>query len=411
VLGAVVLAITGAEALYADMGHFGRKAIKRAWAWAVFPALVLNYLGQGIVILHSPTHPTSPFFMLYPESFQPFVVFIATVATLIASQSVLSGAFSLTHQAIQLGYVPRMIVRYTSRHQEGQVYVPTINWLLCIAVCLLVVVFGSSAKLAAAYGIAVSGALLIDTLLFVAVLARVKHASLLKTSLFATVFIAIDLLFVASTSLKIVAGGWIPLLVAILTCMLLFTWVKGHAIVARERHKKEQLLEDFVQSIKGKKIARLPGQAVYLGSHNGYAPLALEASAHQLHELHEKVVVATVEIAHQPHVPEKERVIFDGLKNSRDGISHVTIRFGFSDHPNVPKALEAARSHDPEIDFNPYTASYFVSQQKPVIESRGGMTRPQKHLYLFMARNAMNASDYYKLPPNTTIQMSTYVGL
>jgi KUP system potassium uptake protein len=225
------------------------------------------------------------------------------------------------------------------------------------------------------------------------------------------VFLGLDFLFVSATSTKITVGGWVPLLVAGVTLILFSTWVRGHEIVTRERHKKEQTLENFVDSIKGERLARLPGHAVYLGSHNGFAPLALEASVHQLHELHEKVVIATVEIAHQPHVAEKDRVIFDGLKSKADGISHVTIRFGFSDHPNVPKALEFARPTDPEINFNPYEASYFVSQQKPVIESTHTIPMPLKVLYLFLARNAMNASDYYHLPPNTTIQMSTYVGL
>lgn len=409
VLGAVVLAVTGAEALYADMGHFNRSIIKKAWFWVVFPALVLNYMGQGTLLLSSQHASQSPFFMLYPAAMQPAIVVLATLATLIASQAVISGAFSLTHQAIQLGYMPRMMVRFTSRRNEGQVYIPFINWFLCITTCLLVVVFGSSTKLAAAYGVAVSGALLIDTLLFIAVLARVKHASLLKTSLFATIFIAIEVLFVASTSMKIISGGWIPVFIAVITGILLYTWMRGHAIVAQERNKKEQTLHEFIRSLKSKSIVRLPGHAVYLGSHNGYAPLALEASVHQLHELHEKVVVATVEIVHKPHVSEKERIVFDDLKDAHDGISHVTIRFGFSDHPNIPKALEYARRYSKEIDFNPHTASYFVSQQKPVVEGKASMPSLQKYLFLFMARNATNASDYYKLPADSTIQMSTYV--
>lgn len=411
VLGAVVLAVTGAEALYADMGHFGRPAIWRAWFLVVFPALLANYMGQGALLLSNPGAIYSTFYLLYPEAMQPFVVIIATLATVIASQAVIAGAFSLTHQAIQLGYAPRMLVRYTSTKTEGQVYIPALNWLLGGIVCMIVILFGSSAKLANAYGVAVSGALLVDTLLFVAVLARVKQASLLATSSLAVFFLAIDGLFVASTSTKLVSGGWLPLGIAAITGVLLITWVRGHQIVTRERHRKEQPLENFARSIKGKKLARLPGHAVYLGSHNGFAPLALEASVHQLHELHEKVVVVTVETLHQPHVPNTQRVKFDDLQNQSDGISHVTLQFGFKDQPNVPKALEQARMYSSEVDFNPYTATYFVSQQKPVIEANTVMPGLQKHLYLFMARNAMNASDYYRLPPNTTIQMSTYVEL
>lgn len=411
VLGAVILSVTGAEALYADMGHFGRIAITKAWYVLIFPALLLNYMGQGALLLHTPAAIHSPFFMLYPTILHPIVVFVATVATIIASQAVISGAFSLAHQAIQLGYLPRLLVRYTSRDTEGQVYVPAVNWMLMVVVCVLVIGFGSSAHLAAAYGLAVSGALLIDTLLFVAVLGRVKGRGLAYVSVFATVFILLDSLFVVSASTKVLAGGWVPLLIALLTCILLLTWVRGHDIVTRERHKKEQPLPEFVRLLKGRRVTRLPGHAVYLGSHEGYAPLALETSVHQLHELHEKVAVVTVETIHQPHVPEKERIVFDGLKSLSDGISHVRIRYGFADHPNVPRELEYARALSPELDFNPYTATYFVSQQKPVIEHSNHLTGIEKHIYLAMARNAVNASDYYHLPPNTTIQMSTYVGL
>ncbi len=411
VLGAVILAVTGAEALYADMGHFGRPTIARAWYSIVFPSLLLNYMGQGALLLAAPSSLSSPFFLLYPAVLHPIVVFIATLATVVASQAVISGAFSLAHQAISLGYLPRMLVKYTSKDTEGQVYVPAINWLLATIVCLLVVTFGSSVKLAAAYGIAVSGALLVDTLLFIAVLARVKGSNLIKVSAFAATFLIIDGAFTLSASMKVPSGGWVPLVIALLTCALLLIWVRGHEVVAKERHKKEQPLADFVRSVRGMKLTRLPGHAVYLGSHEGYAPLALEASVHQLHELHEKVVVVTVEIVHHPHVPEKQRILFDGLKDTADGISHVRIQYGFADHPNVPRELEHARKLSPELDFNPYTATYFVSQQKPVIEHSSHLAGIEKHLYLAMARNAVNVSDYYHLPPNTTIQMSTYVGL
>lgn len=410
-MAAVILAITGAEALYADMGHFGRKPIRRAWFFVVFPALALNYMGQGALIVDNPEAMRSSYFLLFPEQTQVAVVILATFATFIASQSVISGAFSLTRQAIQLGFAPRLLIRHTSREEIGQVYVPALNWVICIAVIALVIAFQSSHNLAAAFGMAVSGTLAIDTILFLFIVHLIWKKSWWYVGLLGVVFLSIDLLFLTSSLSKFVHGGWVPISVAILAFTLLTTWTKGRNILNKQRAQMEGSLQEFVNKLQRKKIPRLPGYAVYLGHHPGMAPLALHATLNQLHELHKKVVVVTIETTNTPHVPENERVIFDGLGYPNDGISHVTLQFGFKDIPNVPRSLEAARSKSEEVDFDPYKASYFVSLSKPMMVHNHRMARWRKILYLLLSRNAASPSDYYKLPIDRTVEMSSYIEL
>ncbi len=410
-MGAVILAITGAEALYADMGHFGRKPITRAWFFLVFPALALNYMGQGALIVANPEAIRSSYFLLFPDQLQIFVVILATLATFIASQSVISGAFSLTRQAVQLGFAPRLLVRHTSREEIGQVYVPTLNWIICAAVALLVIVFGSSHALAAAFGMAVSGTLAIDTILFLIIARLVWKRAIWQIIVFAIIFLSIDLLFLTSSLSKFIHGGWIPILVAVIAFTILTTWTKGRNIINRERERMEGSLQDFVNALQHKKIPRLQGYAVYLGHHQGMAPLALHATLEQLHELHEKVVIVTIETTNIPHVSENKRILFDGLGYPNDGISHVTLRFGFKDIPNVPHTLELARAKSEEVNFDPYKASYFVSLSKPAIVHNKRMARWRKVLYLVLARNAASPSDYYKLPIDRTVDMSSYIEL
>ncbi|HVX57181.1 MAG TPA: KUP/HAK/KT family potassium transporter, partial [Candidatus Saccharimonadales bacterium] len=412
-MGAVVLAITGAEALYADMGHFGRAPIARAWFIVVFPALTLCYLGQGALLLAHPGTATNPFMLLFPESVRFSVVVLATLATLIASQSVISGAFSLTHQAVQLDFLPRMLVRHTSAREFGQIYMPAVNLVLFVAVSLLVLAFGSSTKLAGAYGMAVSGALAIDTILFVVVMRTLWHRSLSVIVLMITVFSSVDLLFLTSNLSKIRHGGWLPLAFAAVVFLFITTWMKGRQITAHERQQLEGSLQSFVDKVRAVEppVKRTPGQVVYMANHPDRAPMALHTSVEELHELSEKVVLVTVHITNAAHVPEEERAVFDNLRYKDDGISHVTLFYGFHDSPNVPRALEALRHTSPELNFDPEKSAYFTSPSKVVRTRRRNLAAWRKTLYLLMARNALSATDYYKLPVERTVEMRSLIKL
>lgn len=411
-MSAVVLVVTGAEALYADMGHFGRGPISRAWFLLVFPALILCYMGQGALILQNPGATINPFILLFPEATRFSVVLLATLATLIASQAVISGAFSLTRQAVQLNFLPKMLVQHTSTREAGQIYMPFINFALFIAVTLLVFLFGSSASLASAYGIAVSGALAIDTILFIVVIRSIWQKSFAYVALALFVFLTVDLIFVTANLSKIVHGGWFPIGLAAVVFLLLHTWLKGQKIISAERKKLEGPLETFINNVRDNKpkIVRVPGQAVYIGHHAELAPLALHASVDELHELHEKVVIVSVKIATSAHVPEDERAVFDGL-GFDDGISHLNLTYGFHDSINIPRTLKSLRHISPELNFDPYDASYFVSLSKIVLTKRQNMARWRKSLYNLMDRNALSASDYYKLPTDRTIEIRSLIEL
>ncbi|MDB5183605.1 MAG: potassium transporter Kup [Candidatus Saccharibacteria bacterium] len=410
-MGAVVLAITGAEALYADMGQFGRPSIRRGWFLLVFPALILNYLGQGALVIQHPEAASSSYFLLFPSWLQLPVILVATAATLIASQAVITGAFSLTRQAVQLGFAPRLTILHTSRQEFGQVYVPTLNWAIAAVVLWIVVLFGSSAHLAGAYGMAVSGTLAIDTILLLVVMRQIWKQPSFVVLITALVFVSIDILFITSSATKLLHGAWLPISIAVVGYTLLTTWYKGHTIISHERARAEGTLRTFVQQLRRSDVPRIPGYAVYLGHHVGNAPLALHETLEQLHEMHEKVVVVAVQTSDKPHVAEHSRVVFDGLGHPDDGISHVTLQFGYMDTPNVPKALEVARSKSPEVDFDPYEATYFTSISQPVIVHNHRMVKWRKALYLFMDRNANNPSAYFKLPLDHTVEMRTFLEL
>lgn len=412
-LGAVVLAVTGAEALYADMGHFGRSAVRRAWFWLVFPALLLNYMGQGALVAHDPSTISSAYFLLYPEALRIPALLLATCATLIASQAVIAGAFSLTRQAVRFGYLPPILIKHTSKEEIGQVYIGAINWLIFMVVILLVIVFGSSTKLAAAFGMAVSGTLLIDSLLFFAVMRYVKGWSLIKVILVAIGFLIIDSLFLASSLSKIAHGGWVPLLIATLAFTILTTWTRGHEIIGRERQRIEGKLQSFVSTLHAANppIPRIEGSAVYLSHHAGFTPLALHATIKQLHELSSKVIVVSVETLEIPHVPLHARAKVDELGFDDDGISLVRLRFGFNDVPNVPLALEHIRGQSTELQFDPYTSAYFVSDSDLEIVKNHRMSRPRKLLFTLLQRNAASSIKYFHLPTERTVNMATYIEL
>lgn len=412
-LSAVVLAITGAEALYADMGHFGRPAISRAWFIVVFPALALCYMGQGALLLADHSAAANPFVLIFPEVVRFSAVILATAATLIASQSVIAGAFSLTRQAVQLDFLPKMVVRHTSTKETGQVYMPFVNLILFIAVSVLVIAFGSSARLATAYGVAVSGTLAIDTILFTVVMRNVWHVSKRYIAITGGVFILVDLLFVTSNLSKLLHGGWIPVSIAIVTFLIIDTWMRGERVVIKERKKEAGTLDSFIEEVRSMRppLKRVPGHAVYIGHHPDRPPLALKATVEKLHELNEKVVLVTVKVTNEAHIPESERAVFDDMKYKNDGISHLTLSYGFHDHPNIPKTLNSLRHLSPELDFGQRDTAYFISLTKVVRTTRHNLSGWRKSLYGMMARNSLSTADYYKLPVEQTVEMRSLIEL
>lgn len=409
---AVVLAITGAEALYADMGHFGRPPISRAWFCVVFPALALCYMGQGAVILHSPNLASNSFFELFPSALRIPIVVLATSATIIASQAVISGAFSLTRQAIQLEFLPKMLVRHTSDRTPGQIYLPFINFVMFILVVALVLSFGSSASLANAYGIAVSGTLAADTILFLVIMRTLWNKSIGLLAIVGLLFIPIDLLFVSSNTLKLLHGGLFPIITGILVYTVINTWTKGERIIDGERHAMEGSLQGFVDKIHSARppIKRIPGAAIFIGHHPNFVPLAFRDTVAELHELPEKSVVVSVQTSNTAHVPQNKRVEFDDL-GYMDGISHISLHYGYHDTINVPRELKRVIRFSSELSFDPDKAAYFVSLAKVVRTRRHNLAKWRKALYCLLYKNSLSASDYYKLPIERTEEMSTLIKL
>jgi KUP system potassium uptake protein len=409
-LGAVVLAVTGAEALYADMGHFGRPAIRRAWFFFVFPALTLNYLGQGALILESPQAVDSPFFLLMPSWGRFPMVLLATLATIVASQAVISGAFSVTRQAVQLGFLPRLRIRHTSS-AEGQVYVPAVNALLFVAVIALVVGFGSSEGLASAYGIAVTGTLAIDTILFFVVVRMLWHTPRWLVALGAAAFLTVDLAFFGANLPKVVHGGWFPLVIALLIFTLLTTWQRGRTLVTAKRAETDGLLRDFVDEIRelDPPVFRAPGTAVCLTAAVGAMPLALRENVDHNHVLHEAVVVVSVETTRVPYVDRSERVVIDDLGYRDDGIMHITARFGFQDEHDVPAALRQAAEQGLEVDIDVDGATYFVSRITIVRGDTPGMHAWRKKLFVALANTTTNPVEIFCLPEHRIVTIGSYV--
>jgi len=412
-LGAIVLTITGAEALYADMGHFGRKPIRRAWFLLVFPALTLNYLGQGSLILQNPSNISNPFFLLFPNWAHIPMVFLATIATVIASQAVISGAFSVTNQAIQLGFLPRLTVRQTSKEEIGQIYLPAVNWTLFVAVIALVIGFGSSAALASAYGIAVVGTLTIDTLLFLVVARMLWKKPLWMVFLGAAVFLTIDLTFLAANLTKALHGGWFPLSVGLIIFLLLTSWERGHKETTRIRVKREGPLRDFVHNVRLAEppVHRVKGTAIYLNSRRDTTPLALRASLERDHVIHERVVVLSIVTTKTPFVQDEDQLTVDGIGDVGQGITHLTARLGFMDSPDVPRLLQLANEvtlgRPIEIDG----AWYYLSNLSIASDGETGMLRLRKQLYMLMVRNSSSSIEYFNLPEERTVIESTAVAI
>jgi KUP system potassium uptake protein len=411
-LAAVALTITGAEALYADLGHFGRAPIRRAWFLVVFPALTLNYMGQGALILDSPATMRSPFFLLVPHwGLVPMVV-LATVATVIASQAVISGVFSLTHQAAQLGFLPRLTIHHTSARWAGRIYVPAVNWLLCVGVAGLVVGFGSSQRLAGAYGIAVTGTMAITTVLFFDVVRTRRRAPLWAMLIGATAFLTVDLALFASTLTKLTHGGWVPVTVAALVFTILMTWHRGAEIVTRARIAEEGPLRRFVEEVRrmDPPVHRPPGTAVFLNAEHDTTPLALRANVEHNHVLHESVVIVFMRTLGVPHIDPARRVVVDDLGYRDDGITHLTVRFGYLDAHEVPGALRLAAARGLEQTIDVERASYFLSRITLVRTDVPSMRRWQKDLFIAMARNEA-AAEYLRLPEDRTVTMGYVIEL
>jgi KUP system potassium uptake protein len=405
-LGSVVLAVTGAEALYADMGHFGREPIRRAWFLLAFPALTLNYLAQGSLILRDPSTMSNPFFLLAPSWARIPVVLLATIATVIASQSVISGAFSLTHQAVQLGFLPRMRIRQTSERSIGQVFAPAVNQGLCVAVIVLVIGFGSSAALASAYGVAVTGTFILNTILFLAVARTLWKTSRRLIVCGALVFLSIEGTFFAANLTKIPHGGWLPLLIALVVFTVLSTWRKGSEIVDAKREREEGPLDAFVAELDARvpALTRVPGTAVFLNSHPRTTPLALRANVEHNHVLHENSVIIAIERERVPYIADGDRVSSDDLGDPGDGITRISAHYGFQDDIDVPAVLRLAnRQKMLEGTCDLASATYFLSQITIVSSGAHGMNRWRTRLFLALAHNAADPVEYFKLPDHATI--------
>ena len=409
-LGAIVLTVTGVEALYADMGHFGAPAIRRSWFAVAFPALVLNYMGQGALVLGQPAAVKNPFFLMFPGWAHIPMVIVATVATVIASQAVISGAFSITRQAVQLGFLPRLTVLHTGS-DVGQVYVPAVNMMLFVAVAGLVVGFQSSESLASAYGIAVTGTLAIDTILFFFVVRTLWHRPLwlaLAGSLF---FLTIDLAFFGANLPKVLHGGWFPLVIALLVFVLLSTWQRGREIVGRNRTEVEGPLDDFVEEVRGRDhVIRVPRTAVYLNANAETTPLALRQNLRHNDTVHATVLILSVQTFAVPHVQRSKRVIVDELGYRDDGICRITARFGFQDDIDVPRVLkESVEKMEGDADLD--EASYFISQTTVIPTRKRGMNRWRKRLFVAVSKNAANPVPYFRLPDERTVVMGAHIEL
>ncbi|RNI23853.1 potassium transporter Kup [Flexivirga caeni] len=406
-MGAVVLSITGAEALYADMGHFGKAPIRRSWFALVFPCLTLNYLGQGALILQHPTDVRNPFFLLAPSWLQWPLVVLATAATVIASQAVISGAYSVSRQAERLGYLPRLTVRHTSQSEGGQIYLPAVNWILFAGVMLLLLTFRSSAKLATAYGLAVTGTFLLTTTLFLLYADAAWHWSRRRLVLFGLLFGLLEIIYFAANTTKIVHGGWLPVLIAIIVATGMITWRRGGRVVTQRRTEKEGPLGGFVDWLDQCQPTRVPGTAVFLHPDVPTVPLALRENAAVNQVLHEHVVIVSAISHNVPHVGRRDRVEIEMIGRKEDNITRLRVHFGFQDDQDIPRALRVARKRG--VDVDPDDAYYFLSR---ITLHRGPdpfMWTWRKRLFLAMAHNAANPTDYYRLPEARTVVMGAQV--
>jgi KUP system potassium uptake protein len=404
-MGAVVLTCTGVEALYADMGHFGAKPIRLAWFALVFPALTINYMGQGAMILNHPEYVSNPFFHLAPEALRIPLVILATMATVIASQAVISGAFSVSRQAVRAGLLPRLNVRHTSKEEGGQIYISSINWILFVGVLLLIGVFQSSEALASAYGLAVTGTLLLEMSIFLTLAWFVWRVAPWKIVLAVALIVGIELVFFLANVAKILHGGWLPLVIAFGVVTIMLTWRAGAASVDARRREIEGPLSDFLDFVHSGRIPRVPGLAVFPHPQKETTPLALRQNMEFNHVLHENVAIVSIVNENVPHIRHVDRASIDQLGHAEDGIVHITYRVGFNDSQDVPKALLWAQGKLPEADLDPDDARYFLSSLRLSPADVPRLKTWRKQLFLWLAHSAANRTSVFHLPPERTIIM------
>ncbi len=403
-LGGVVLALTGAEALYADMGHFGRHPIQLAWFGFVLPSLVLNYFGQGALLIHDPKAIENAFYLLAPSWATYPLVILSTAATVIASQAVISGAFSMTQQATHLGYSPRMETQHTSEQEKGQIYLPGINWVLLLSVVALVLGFRSSTNLAAAYGIAVTGTMAITTVLSYIVARRIWGWGWFKSGLVIAVLLVIDLTFFSANLLKIAEGGWFPLLFGFVVFLLMTTWKRGRLLLQKKIETKALELVPFAESMGKDSVIRVPGSAIFLHANPNSVPHALLHNLKHNKILHEQVVILFVRILDIPHAREEDKFACEALPN---GFYRVTVKFGFKDEPNIPQALELASKHG--LMMEPMLMSYFIGRQTLIPSAPSEMPMWREKLFIAMYRNAGSVVGYFNIPPGQVVELGTQV--
>ena len=406
VLGSVVLAVTGAEALYADMGHFGRGPIRLSWAAFAFPALALCYLGQAANVLAHPAARANPFWQAIPTVIYGPMLSLSGAATVIASQAVISGAFSLTQQAVQMGRLPRIDIRRTSETQAGQIFVPAINNLLMIGVLVLLFVFQSSSRLAAAYGIAVTGAMFVDTRLAIVVVHRLWKWNWLQTSMLIVPVAIVDLVFISSNLLKIPDGAWLPLVLGGALIIIMWTWTRGTQILTDKTRRDSVPLAELSDILRARAPHRAPGTAIFLTSDPELAPVALLHNLKHNKVLHERNVVLTVKTAPTPRVDDHARVYIDRINAD---FQKVTVKYGFMESPNLPKALQLCRKKG--LKFDIMATSFFLGRRSVVPSATSGMPRWQDRLFIFLMKNAANPTDFFKIPPGRVVELGAQVSV
>ena len=406
IMGLVFLAATGAEALYADLGHFGRKPIQSAWFYFVFPALLLNYFGQAALVMNDETALENPFYRLYPEWALIPMLILATFATVIASQAVITGAFSLTRQAIQLGLIPRFEIRHTSESMAGQIYMPRVNWFLFAAVIVAVVLFKNSSNLAAAYGVSVTAAMVIDSLMAFFVIWKCWKWPLWKSALLITPFLLIEQVFFSANVLKLFEGGWVPIMIAFSLCLIMFTWVRGTRVLTKQTRRNEADLDWLIRKLESKPPHRVPGTAVFLTGDPTAAPTSLMHNLKHNRVLHERNVMLTIRTEDTPRVPRHERLTVERIS---DHFIRIIARYGFMETPSVPKILEHARRKDCNIELG--SASFFLSRRSLRVTSKSELPRWQERLFIALAGSAEDATTYFQIPTDRVVEVGTQVAV
>ena len=405
-MGAVILTITGGEALYADMGHFGRMPIKLAWFFIVLPCLLLNYAGQGALLLRDPAALENPFYLLIPDWALYPMIGLATAAAVIASQAVITGVFSMVNQAIQLRYLPRLTVQHTSHVERGQIYVPFINWVLFISVVILILLFENSANLASAYGVAVTMTMLCGTVLISILAYGVWRWPMWKVALFSVPLLLVDLVFVGSTSLKIIGGGWVPILIGAVVYTILMTWKDGRQIVLNRLESDALPMDLFIKSVSmGNETPIVPGDAIFLTGTPNIVPHAMLHNIKHNKVLHERNIMVTVVTRDVPFVSDQERI---NVEKMDDRFFRIFVYYGFKDQPNIPKALQQAYE-DAGVEFNMMRISFFISRDRLIHTVGDGMAPWREKLFISMQRNTSPVSDFYQIPPNRVVEMGSQI--